>query len=184
MDRRLSKLTNMVRSLREEPTMHVGNDGFSAGATATGPVAGISRPLFPYALDQDYQTPGESGLNMYRYSNIYPVDKVGEGDIDRMVSASNKYLSLADEDNQRQMRDRVDKFREMVRSLREEAGPTMSAGAGGFSASADAAGPVAGLDPKIDLRKRNQKNYNKTYVSMYRDLVRKGNRLNSVMKNG
>jgi len=60
----------------------------------------------------------------------------------------------------------------------------MSAGAGGFSASADAAGPVAGLDPKIDLRKRNQKNYNKTYVAMYRDLVRKGNRLNSVMKNG
>ena len=164
------------------PTMHVGDGGFTPTANASGPVAGKSKKLIPYAIDQDYQTPGESGLAMYRYSNVYPVEKVGEKDIDRMVSASNKYLSLADEDNQRQMRDRVDKFREMVRSLREEAGPTMSAGAGGFSASADAKGPVAGLDPKIDLRKRNQKNYNKTYVTMYRDLVRKGNRLNSVMK--
>ena len=184
MDRRLSKLTDMVRSLKESPTMHVGNGGFTPTASASGPVAGKSKKLIPYAIDQDYQTPGESGLAMYRYSNVYPVEKVGEEDIDRMVNASNKYLSLADEDNQRQMRDRVDRFREMVRSLREEAGPTMSAGAGGFSASADAKGPVAGLDPKIDLRKRNQKNYNKTYVTMYRDLVKKGNRLNSVMKNG
>ena len=80
--------------------------------------------------------------------------------------------------------DRLDRICQMVRSLKEEAGPTMSVGANGYTGAADPKGPVAGLDPKIDLRKRNQKNYNKTYVTMYRDLVRKGNRLNSVMKNG
>ena len=75
--------------------------------------------------------------------------------------------------------DRLDRICQMVRTLKES--PTMAVGAGGYTGSADAKGPVAGLDPKIDLRKRNQKNYNKEYVRMYRDLVRKGNRLNSVM---
>ena len=78
--------------------------------------------------------------------------------------------------------DRLERICEMVRSLKEEGGPTMSVGAGGYTADAAATGPVAGLTPKIDLRKRNQKNYNKEYVRMYRDLVKKGNRLNSVIK--
>ena len=78
--------------------------------------------------------------------------------------------------------DRLDRICQMVRSLKEEAGPTMSVGSGGYTADAAATGPVAGLTPKIDLRKRNQKNYNKEYVRMYRDLVKKGNRLNSVIK--
>ena len=78
---------------------------------------------------------------------------------------------------------RLDKICQMVRSLKEEAGPTMSVGAGGYTSSADAKGPVAGYDPvlgKVDRRNKKQKNYPKQYVQMYRD-IQKGNRLKSVM---
>ena len=80
--------------------------------------------------------------------------------------------------------DRLERICEMVRSLKEEGGPTMSVGAGGYTSSADAKGPVAGFDPVInfvDRRKKKQKNYPKEYVQMYRD-IQKGNRLKSVMK--
>ena len=78
--------------------------------------------------------------------------------------------------------DRLDKICQMVRTLKEE-GPTMSVGAGGYTGSADAKGPVAGYDPvlgKVDRRNKKQKNYPKQYVQMYRDLM-KGNRLKSVI---
>ena len=78
--------------------------------------------------------------------------------------------------------DRLDRICQMVRSLKEE-GPTMSVGAGGYTSSADAKGPVAGYDPvlgKVDRRNKKQKNYPKEYVQMYRD-IQKGNRLKSVM---
>ena len=77
--------------------------------------------------------------------------------------------------------DRLEKICEMVRTLKES--PTMSVGAGGYTSSADAKGPVAGYDPvlgKVDRRNKKQKNYPKEYVQMYRDL-QKGNRLKSVM---
>ena len=79
--------------------------------------------------------------------------------------------------------DRLERICEMVRSLKEEGGPTMSVGAGGYTGSADATGPVAGYDPvlgKVDRRNKKQRNYPKEYVQMYRDLE-KGNRLKSVM---
>ena len=79
--------------------------------------------------------------------------------------------------------DRLERICEMVRSLKEEGGPTMSVGAGGYTGAADAKGPVAGYDPvigKIDRRNKKQKNYPKKYVQMYRDM-QKGNRLKSVM---
>ena len=79
--------------------------------------------------------------------------------------------------------DRLDRICQMVRSLKEEAGPTMSVGANGYTGKADDAGPTAGYDPVmslIDRRKKRQKNYPKKYVQMYRDMV-KGNRLKSVM---
>ena len=78
---------------------------------------------------------------------------------------------------------RLEKICEMVRSLKEEGGPTMSGGAGGYTGSADPKGPVAGYDPvlgKVDRRNKKQRNYPKEYVQMYRDLE-KGNRLKSVM---
>ena len=77
--------------------------------------------------------------------------------------------------------DRLDRICQMVRTLKES--PTMSVGAGGYTSSADATGPVAGYDPvlgKVDRRKKKTKNYPKEYVQMYRDLE-KGNRLKSVM---
>ena len=79
--------------------------------------------------------------------------------------------------------DRLERICQMVKSLREEAGPTMSVGAGGYTGAANASGPVAGYDPvigRVDRRNKKQKNYPKKYVQMYRDMV-KGNRLKSVM---
>ena len=79
--------------------------------------------------------------------------------------------------------DRLERICEMVRSLKEEGGPTMSVGAGGYTGAADPKGPVAGYDPvlaKVDRRNKKQRNYPKQYVQMYRDLM-KGNRLKSVI---
>ena len=79
--------------------------------------------------------------------------------------------------------DRLDRILKMVRSLKEEAGPTMSVGAGGYTGAAEPKGPVAGYDPvlgKVDRRNKKQRNYPKEYVAMYRD-IQKGNRLKSVM---
>ena len=80
--------------------------------------------------------------------------------------------------------DRLERICQMVRSLREEEGPTMSVGAGGYTGAADPKGPVAGYDPvigKVDRRNKKQKNYPKEYVQMFRD-AKKGNRLKSVLK--
>ena len=80
--------------------------------------------------------------------------------------------------------DRLERICEMVRALKEEGGPTMAVGAGGYTGSADSKGPVAGYDPvlgKVDRRNKKQKNYPKEYVQMFRD-VNKGNRLKSVLK--
>ena len=77
--------------------------------------------------------------------------------------------------------DRLDRICQMVRTLKES--PTMAVGAGGYTGSADAKGPVAGYDAvlgKVDRRNKKQRNYPKEYVQMYRDLE-KGNRLKSVM---
>ena len=79
--------------------------------------------------------------------------------------------------------DRLERICQMVKSLREEAGPTMSVGVGGYTGSADPKGPVAGYDPvigKVDRRTKRQKNYPKLYVQMYQDIM-KGKRLKSVM---
>ena len=55
--------------------------------------------------------------------------------------------------------DRLERICEMVRSLKEEGGPTMSVGAGGYTGAADPKGPVAGYDPvlaKVDRRNKNK----------------------------
>jgi len=48
---------------------------------------------------------------------------------------------------------KIDYIIDVVRSLKEDA-PTMSAGTGGFTASAPAAGPRAGYDKPMDFRTR------------------------------
>ena len=179
MNKRMSKVIDIARSLKESPTVSVGDGGYTNSATATGPVSGYDAPLPLPTLDQDYQTPGESGLAKYRFSNVYPAQQVTNQGVDNMVDASSEYLKLADEGNQRQSEQRVNRIREMVRSLREE----MSVGANGLTGAANPAGPLAGYDPvigKIDRRNKKQKNYPKHYVQMYRDM-KKGNRLKSVM---
>ena len=183
MNKGLSKVIDITRSLKESPTMSVGDGGFTNSATASGPVSGYDVPLPLPDLSQDYQTPGESGLAKYRFSNVYPVEKVTEKNIDSMVDASNEYLQLADKENQRNAEERINRIRQMFKSLREEAGPTMSVGAGGYTGAANASGPVAGYDPvigTIDRRNKRQRNYPKKYVQMYRDM-QKGNKLKSVM---
>ena len=179
MNKRMSKVIDIARSLKESPTVSVGDGGYTNSATATGPVSGYDAPLPLPTLDQDYQTPGESGLAKYRFSNVYPAQQVTNQGVDNMVDASSEYLKLADEGNQRQSEQRVNRIREMVRSLREE----MAVGANGLTGAANPAGPLAGYDPvigKIDRRNKKQKNYPKHYVQMYRDM-QKGNRLKSVM---
>ena len=183
MNKGLSKVIDITRSLKESPTMSVGDSGFTNSATASGPVSGYDVPLPLPDLSQDYQTPGESGLAKYRFSNVYPVEKVTEKNIDSMVDASNEYLQLADKENQRNVEERINRIRQMFKSLREEAGPTMSVGDGGYTGKANASGPVAGYDPvigRIDRRTKKQKNYPKLYVQMYQDIM-KGKRLKSVM---
>ena len=183
MNKGLSKVIDITRSLKESPTMSVGDGGFTNSATASGPVSGYDVPLPLPDLSQDYQTPGESGLAKYRFSNVYPVEKVTERNIDSMVDASNEYLQLADKGNQRNAEERINRIRQMFKSLREEAGPTMSVGDGGYTGKANASGPVAGYDPvigRIDRRTKKQKNYPKLYVQMYQDII-KGKRLKSVM---
>ena len=183
MNKGLSKVIDITRSLKESPTMSVGDGGFTNSATAGGPVSGYDVPLPLPDLSQDYQTPGESGLAKYRFSNVYPVEKVTEKNIDSMVDASNEYLQLADKENQRNAEERINRIRQMFKSLREEAGPTMSVGDGGYTGKANASGPVAGYDPvigRIDRRTKKQKNYPKLYVQMYQDIM-KGKRLKSVM---
>ena len=183
MNKGLSKVIDITRSLKESPTMSVGDGGFTNSATASGPVSGYDVPLPLPDLSQDYQTPGESGLAKYRFSNVYPVEKVTEKNIDSIVDASNEYLQLADKENQRNAEERINRILQMFKSLREEAGPTMSVGDGGYTGKANASGPVAGYDPvigRVDRRNKKQKNYPKKYVQMYRDMM-KGNRLKSVM---
>ena len=183
MNKGLSKVIDITRSLKESPTMSVGDGGFTNSATASGPVSGYAAPLPLPDLSQDYQTPGESGLAKYRFSNVYPVEKVTEKNIDSMVDASNEYLQLADKENQRNAEERINRIRQMFKSLREEAVPTMSVGDAGYTGKANASGPVAGYDPvigRVDRRTKKQKNYPKLYVQMYQDIM-KGKRLKSVM---
>ena len=184
MNKGLSKVIDITRSLIESPTMSVGDGGFTNSATASGPLSGYDVPLPLPDLSQDYQTPGQSGVAKYRFSNVYPAQNVTDQDVDNMVDASSEYVKLVDEGTQRKMDERVDRLRQMVKSLKEESGPTMSVGAGGYTGAADAKGPVAGYDPvigKIDRRNKKQKNYPKEYVQMFRD-AKKGNRLKSVLK--
>ena len=93
-------------------------------------------------LDQDYQTPGQSGQAKWRFSNVYPVQKLSLSDIDNMTDASKRYTNVMDDR-------RLENIRSMVRSLNlKEEAPTMSVSGGG----------VAGItgDPPVDLKKKKR----------------------------
>ena len=143
----IERFIKKIRDIREAaPTNSSGANGFT-NAAGTGPVAGYDKRLFGVTddlLSQDYQTPDESGLAMYRFSNVYPVEKLSEKDIDGMVNASKEYDRLVDEQRfgrRNDMKDKLERIIDTIRSLREE----MSAG--GIPANNASSGNIAGLPP-------------------------------------
>ena len=122
----IERVIKKIRDIREAaPTNSSGANGFT-NAAGTGPVAGYDKRLFGVTddlLSQDYQTPDESGLAMYRFSNVYPVEKLSEKDIDNMVSASNEYDELVDEQRfgrRDYMKEKLQKVIDAFRSLKED----------------------------------------------------------------
>ena len=98
----IKKVANKIRQIRESaPTNSVGANGLTNNASASGPLAGFDKLLFPPSedlLSQDYQTPGQSGLAKWRFSNVYPVQKVTEKDVDDAIAL---------------VREKVEKLREL-----------------------------------------------------------------------
>ena len=99
--------------------------------------------LFPPSedlLSQDYQTPGESGQAKWRFSDVYPVQKLSLSDIDNMVDASKEFTNVMDDR-------RLSNIMNMVRSIKEEA-IANSVGGGG----------VAGItgEPPVNLKKKRK----------------------------
>ena len=122
----IERVIKKIRDIREAaPTNSSGANGFT-NAAGTGPVAGYDKRLFGVTddlLSQDYQTPDESGLAIYRFSNVYPVEKLSEKDIDNMVSASKEYDELVDEQRfgrRDYMKEKLQRVIDAFRSLKED----------------------------------------------------------------
>ena len=129
----INRVISIVRTLKESPTNNTGSSGSTAGfsAASTGAMTGFDKLLHEPILDQDYQTP--AGLN-YRLSNVFPVNKVSETDVDDMVDASKEYMDLSDKSNNDS---RLDKLISIVKSIREEVAIANNA----------SSGAIAGLPP-------------------------------------
>ena len=95
----IDKVISKIRNLKEAPTNSVGNGGYtSSGSDAT--LGGFDKFLFPVSddlLSQDFQTPGESGAAKWRFSDVYPVQKLSLSDIDNMVDASKEFTNVMDD---------------------------------------------------------------------------------------
>ena len=130
----IDRIISKVRSIKEAaPTNNI-----SSGNIASRDIMLFRRD--DDTLDQDYQTPGQSGLAKWRFSNVYPVQKLSLSDIDNMVDASRKYVNVMDDK-------RLENIRSMVRSLNlKEEAPVNSVAGGG----------VAGLtgEPPVNLKKK------------------------------
>ena len=121
----IDRVIKKIRNIKEAaPTNSSGVNGFT-NAAGSGPVAGYDKRLFGVTndlLSQDFQTPDESGLAMYRFSNVYPVEKLSEKDIDDMVSASKEYDELVDEQRfgrRDYMKEKLQMVIDTIRSLKE-----------------------------------------------------------------
>ena len=160
----INRIISIVHTLKEQPTNNTGSNGstvgFSADASASGPTAGYDKRLFPAAIDdlsQDYQSPGQSGLAKWRFSNVWPVEKVTEVDVDNMVDASQEYMKLSTQNTDDNLMDsRLKNLINMVRGLKEQYAMTTgsSGGVAGFSSKAPAKGPTAGYDTKVGKKKK------------------------------
>ena len=129
----IDRVISKIRNLKEAPTNNIGG----------GNIGTYDKFLFPPSedlLSQDFQTPGESGQAKYRFSNVYPVQRLSLSDIDNMVDASKEYTSMIDDK-------RMANIMNMARSIREEA-IANSVGGGG----------VAGLtgEPPVNLKKKKR----------------------------
>jgi len=133
----IDRIISKVRNIKEAaPTNNV-----SSGNIASRDIMLFRRD--DDTLDQDYQTPGQSGQAKWRFSNVYPVQKLSLSDIDNMTDASKRYTNVMDDR-------RLENIRSMVRSLNlKEEAPTMSVSGGG----------VAGItgDPPVNLKKKRKK---------------------------
>jgi len=139
----IDKVISKIRNLKEAPTNSVGNGGYtSSGSDAT--LGGFDKFLFPVSddlLSQDFQTPGQSGQAKWRFSNVYPVQKLSLSDIDNMVDASKEFTNVMDDR-------RLSNIMNMARSIREEA----------IANSVGDGSGVAGLtgEPPVNLKKKRK----------------------------
>lgn len=139
----IDKVISKIRNLKEAPTNSVGNGGYtSSGSDAS--LGGFDKFLFPVSddlLSQDFQTPGQSGQAKWRFSNVYPVQKLSLSDIDNMVDASKEFTNVMDDR-------RLSNIMNMARSIREEA----------IANSVGDGSGVAGLtgEPPVNLKKKRK----------------------------
>jgi len=178
----IERVIKKIKSIKESaPTNSSGANGFTNAANSAGPVAGYDKRLFPSAddtLSQDYQTPDESGLARYRFSNVYPVEKVNEINVDDMVDASRKYDKMVDEQNSGKrdyMKEKMQKVIETIRSRSLREGKITNDGkkivnpkknelikneemaAGGIPTNNASSGAIAGLPPDSPPVKKKKK---------------------------
>jgi len=130
----IDKVISKIRNLKEAPTNNIGS----------GDIGTYDKFLFPVPddlLSQDYQTPGESGEAKWRFSNVYPVQKLSLSDIDNMVDASKEFTNVMDDR-------RLSNIMNMARSIREEA----------IANSVGDGSGVAGLtgEPPVNLKKKRK----------------------------
>jgi hypothetical protein len=101
-------INKIIRTLRNL------NEGVPTNSTGSS-ISNYDKFLFPIDdddLSQDYQTPGESGLAKWRFSNVYPVQKLTDQDINNMVDASKEFVKMQDENTEQRVRKNFSSFME------------------------------------------------------------------------
>jgi len=101
-------INKIIRTLRNL------NEGVPTNSTGSS-ISTYDKFLFPIDdddLSQDYQTPGESGLAKWRFSNVYPVQKLTDQDINNMVDASKEFVKMQDENTEQRVRKNFSSFME------------------------------------------------------------------------
>ena len=90
------------------------NEGVPTNSTGSS-ISNYDKFLFPIDdddLSQDYQTPGQSGLAKWRFSNVYPVQKLTDQDINNMVDASKEFVKMQDENTEQRVKKNFSSFME------------------------------------------------------------------------
>jgi len=122
------------------------NEGVPTNSTGSS-ISNYDKFLFPIDdddLSQDYQTPGQSGMAKWRFSNVYPVQKLTDQDIDNMVDASKEFVNMQDENTEQRVKKNFSSFMEDA--------PVNSVGGGHIAGTRE-----AGDDPPVS--KKAQKKY-------------------------